>query len=246
MWMTATGQKPYGLQFMPVYLTTHPVKSYEAENATLKGTRVQELQDDIHRSQEHGDSSISKTDRVDVSELDSQIRNLSETRTNLLANYTDKHPDVVVIRQEIERLKERKATIESHAKEIKLNAKEGYSGSGYVTGFDAVGDQCMFHVDVIKTGAYILNVRYNTSQYQTIDFVVNGTFREKLKFGKSEQIYATWTEMSVFAWLEKGKNTIVFKSDTAKAAEELNLDRLSLAFYSNVPNSLPNCSPPIK
>jgi hypothetical protein len=35
MWQTVSGRSPYGLQFMPVYLTTSHVQNYEAENAEL-------------------------------------------------------------------------------------------------------------------------------------------------------------------------------------------------------------------
>jgi hypothetical protein len=116
-------------------------------------------------------------------------------------------------------------------------------GEGYVTGFDAVGHECLLNIKVEKAGAYILKIRYNTSSYQTIDFLVNGKMREKLKLGKAEQVYATWTEMSLFAWLKAGDNTVAFRSSAAGESVGVNLDRLSLAWYSSVPGSLPNCSP---
>jgi hypothetical protein len=174
MWMTLSGRKPYALQFMPVYLTTAPLQSYEAETATLTGTTVS------HDKLEHA-----------------------------LSGGIDR----------------------------------GYSGGGYVTGFDAAGDECLFKVKAEKAGAYILKIRYNTRQCQKMDFLVNGTFREKLKLGKSEQGYATWTEMSLFAWLEAGDNTVAFRCGAAGESADVNLDSLSLAFYSDAPGSLQDCSP---
>jgi hypothetical protein len=181
MWMTHSGGRPYGLQFMPVYMTTDPVRSYEAEDAVLTGTTV-------------------SRDKIEHA-LDAR-----------------------------------------YAQEITA----GFSGGGYVTGLDALGDECLFKVKVEKAGAYILKIRYNTRKYQTMDFVVNGTLREKLKLGKSEQVYATWTERSLFAWLEAGDNTIAFQCAAAGEAADVNLDSLSLAFYSDVPGSLPDCRPPAK
>lgn len=162
MWMTTCGRQPYGLQFMPVYLTTSPVQSHEAEAAALTGTAA-------------------------------------------------------------------------------ARDKAGFTGDGYAAGFDAAGDQCLFKVKAEKAGAYILNIRYNTRQYQALEFVVNGKVREKLKLGKSEQVYATWTKMSMFAWLEAGENAVAFRCGAAGEAADVNLDSLSLAFYSDVPGSLPGC-----
>lgn len=37
MWMSVAGRSPYGLQFMPIYLTTQPVQKQEAESASIVG-----------------------------------------------------------------------------------------------------------------------------------------------------------------------------------------------------------------
>jgi hypothetical protein len=37
MWMSVAGRAPYGLQFVPIYLTTQPVTLQEAENAMVTG-----------------------------------------------------------------------------------------------------------------------------------------------------------------------------------------------------------------
>ena len=146
MWATVSGRRPYGLQFLPVYLTTHPVYSSEAEAATVTGAYAS-------------------------------------------------------------------------------SKKEGYFGSGYVTGFDGPQDKCVFSVTVSGSGTYILKIRYNTRKYHSVDLVVNGARLETLRLGRSEQQYATWTEMSVLAWLEDGDNTIGFVSATAQASIPHRLDQ---------------------
>jgi hypothetical protein len=40
MWLTIAGRKPYGLQFIPIYLSTKPVVMRMASNATLNGTKL--------------------------------------------------------------------------------------------------------------------------------------------------------------------------------------------------------------
>jgi hypothetical protein len=40
MWSTLSGRAPYGLQFAPLYITTAPVSTYEAESAALTGVTV--------------------------------------------------------------------------------------------------------------------------------------------------------------------------------------------------------------
>lgn len=148
---------------MPLYLTTQPVQSYEAENAALTGTST-------------------------------------------------------------------------------ASSKAGYTGSGYVTGFDTVGDKCQFNVNVSTSGAYIMKVRYNTTGDRIVSCYVNGIPLEKLKLGYSEE-YGIWTDMTVFAWLQSGNNTVTVQYDTGDSGN-LNLDNLSLALYSTTPGSLPDCYPP--
>ncbi len=150
-WMSVSGRAPYGLQFLPVYLTTEPVQTQEAENAIIVGGST-------------------------------------------------------------------------------ANAKAGYSGSGYVTGLDAIGKRCEFTFNVGTGGVYILRFRYNTSAYRDLGLHVNHQSRGLLKLGKSEQVYATWTDMSVLTWLTAGTNLIALQCDDASG--NVNLDKLSLALYS--------------
>ncbi len=151
MWMSVSGRAPYGLQFMPIYLTTEPVQTQEAENAAVSGGFV-------------------------------------------------------------------------------ATSTPGYSGTGYVSGLDAIGKKCEFTFKVGATGVYIIQFRHNTSAYRNLGLYVNGQGRGLLKLGKSEQVYATWTTMSVLTWLEGGTNRIALQCDDASG--NVNLDKLSLALYS--------------
>jgi hypothetical protein len=151
MWMSVAGRAPYGLQFMPVYLSTERVQTQEAEEAIITGGFV-------------------------------------------------------------------------------TNAIQGYSGTGYVTGLDALGKQCEFGFNISTAGVHLIQFRYNTSAYRNFGLYVNGEARGMLKLGKSEQVYATWSAMSALTWLSSGTNRIALRC--VDASGNVNLDNLSLALYS--------------
>ena len=113
---------------------------------------------------------------------------------------------------------------------VVANSKAGYSGTGYVTGLDTVGRQCQFTFTNLVAGQYVVQFRYDTSAYRNLGFYVNGKSRGPLKLGKSEQTYATWTDISFLAWLGAGTNVIALRCDDAGV--NVNLDRLSIALYS--------------
>jgi hypothetical protein len=156
MWMSVAGRSPYGLQFVPIYLTTQPVQKQEAEAASITGGFV-------------------------------------------------------------------------------TNSIPGYSGTGYVSGLDSVGDKCEFTFQIPISGVYIILFRYNTTAYQNIGLYVDGQNRGTLKLGNSEQVYATWTDLSVITWLGAGTNVIGLQS---VESGNVNLDYLSLALYST--NAIPD------
>jgi len=151
MWISTSGRSPYGLQFLPVYLSTQAAAAQEAESATLNGASV-------------------------------------------------------------------------------ATTKTGYSGTGYVTGIDVAGDQCLFAFDVADAGVYDIQFRYNTSGYRNISLYVNGQRRSILKLGKSEQVYATWTSTSALTFLNAGQNQIALRCEDASG--NVNLDKLSIALFS--------------
>jgi hypothetical protein len=106
----------------------------------------------------------------------------------------------------------------------------GYSGSGYVSGLSAIGDKCEFAFEAAAAGQYMVQARYNTSAYRNLGFYVNGKGRGQLLLGKSEQTYATWTDISLVTWLASGTNRIALQCDDAVGS--VNLDKVTLALYT--------------
>lgn len=151
LWMSVAGRSPYGLQFVPVYLSTQPVQKQEAEGANITGGFV-------------------------------------------------------------------------------TNSIPGYSGAGYVSGLNALGKKCEFTFAIQTPGIYLLQFRYDTSAYRNLGLYVNGQSRGTLKLGKSEQTYATWTQMSAVCWLGAGTNVIGLQC--VDSLGNINLDYLALALYS--------------
>lgn len=156
MWMSVAGRSPYGLQFMPIFLTTQPVHKQEAEAATVTGGFV-------------------------------------------------------------------------------TNSVPGYSGTGYVSGLNSIGKKCEFAFLIQTAGVYLIQFRYDTSAYRNLGLYVNGQSRGTLKLGKSEQVYATWTQLSLVTWLTAGTNVIGLQC--VDSLGNINLDYLALALYST--NTVP-------
>jgi hypothetical protein len=151
LWMSVSGRAPYGLQFVPVYLSTELVQTQEAETAQTTGGVIS-------------------------------------------------------------------------------TAVPGYSGTGYVSGLDAIGKKCEFTFIVPVAGAYILKLRYNTSAYRNLGLFVDSQQRSVLKLGKSQQVYATWTEMSTITWLDSGTNHVGL--ECIDNSGNVNLDKVSVGLYS--------------
>lgn len=122
--------------------------------------------------------------------------------------------------------------------------KAGYQSSGYVTSFDTINDKCQFNINVSTSGAYILKFRYNTQSNQQISCYVNGTHKEDLLRGKTENDYMTWCDYTMYTWLTSGNNTVALQYDSGDSGS-LNLDNLKLALYSTVGDSLPGCYDPL-
>jgi len=150
MWMSVAGRAPYGLQLIPIYLSTNSVVTQEAEDASM-------------------------TDGAEA------------------------------------------------------NSKSGFSGRGYVS-LDAVGKKCEFTFKMAAAGTYIVNFRYNTEGYGRFGLGVNGKERARVELGKSEQPYATWTEMSILARFDIGTNRL--RLECEDNVGKINLDRLSIALWS--------------
>ncbi len=84
-------------------------------------------------------------------------------------------------------------------------SRKGYSGTGYVTGFDADTDSVTMSVEVPRAGVYLLTVGAAADADKTADIAVNGKKVTSTTFIKS----AAFAEMQAGKiWLENGKNTI--------------------------------------
>ena len=58
----------------------------------------------------------------------------------------------------------------------------GYSGTGYVTGFDNEGDNVTVSMEVPESGSYKLEIRYSNSSDKTQDISVNGGYSFPVSF----------------------------------------------------------------
>jgi len=82
----------------------------------------------------------------------------------------------------------------------------GYSGTGYVTGFDNASDKVTVSVEVPAKGLYKVMIRYlgnNGEKFQ--DFSVNNGFSSVIRFPASDTF--TYTEAGKY-YLEAGTNTL--------------------------------------
>ena len=84
--------------------------------------------------------------------------------------------------------------------------RAGYSGTGYVTGFDSDGDKVTMTVDVIKGDLYNLYIRYAAPFGEKYNFVyVNNVNLGSVQFAASNSFKETLVGK---VYLDKGVNTI--------------------------------------
>lgn len=86
------------------------------------------------------------------------------------------------------------------------SSHKGFSGTGYVTGFDNDGDKAVFTFQIEKEGNYQLYIGYSCPGGNKNNFVyVNGTNQGSILFAAK----STFTELNIGKiWLNKGENTI--------------------------------------
>jgi mannan endo-1,4-beta-mannosidase len=86
------------------------------------------------------------------------------------------------------------------------NQRAGYTGSGYITGFDADGDKVTMKVDVSQSGIYKLNIRYAAPSGEKFNFVyVNDQNLGSVQFAASNVFRETLVGK---IFLNQGENTI--------------------------------------
>jgi mannan endo-1,4-beta-mannosidase len=82
----------------------------------------------------------------------------------------------------------------------------GFSGTGYVTGFDNTGDQVTVSVDIPAKDLYMVMIRYlGKSGEKFQDFSVNAGFSSVIRFPASDTF--AYTEAGKY-YLEAGTNTL--------------------------------------
>ncbi|MBV9850549.1 MAG: beta-mannanase, partial [Armatimonadetes bacterium] len=85
-------------------------------------------------------------------------------------------------------------------------SRPGYSGTGYVTGFQHDGDKIVFHIPDAQAGIYNVNIRYSSPSGQKgYDLVVNGATFSGM-FAQNGDVFATQRAGKVE--LQNGPNTL--------------------------------------
>jgi mannan endo-1,4-beta-mannosidase len=90
------------------------------------------------------------------------------------------------------------------------NSIAGFSGTGYVTGFDNSSDRLTVTVNTPERGLYNIVIRYNSPNGDKTQYLsINGGFSSSVTFPKT----STYQDLDVGAYiLEKGANTISIQS----------------------------------
>ncbi|MFC3687913.1 CBM35 domain-containing protein [Aquipuribacter hungaricus] len=110
----------------------------------------------------------------------------------------------------------------------------GYSGSGYVQGFQQVGAEVTFEVDVPDNGRYPLHLRYANGPNpfdgdKTVSMYVNGTEVDQLVLPRTGA-WATWSTVVREAALVAGTNTVTIRYEDGDDGN-VNLDVLKVGEY---------------
>ena len=106
------------------------------------------------------------------------------------------------------------------------NTRTGFSGTGYVTGFDTKGDKVQVSVDVPSAGDYPLNIRYAADQDVKVSVAVNGGVdRKNFSFPAS----SAFTTTGFTATFNSGANTISIFVDNGPSGGPIDVDYFEVA-----------------
>ncbi|WP_156250227.1 glycosyl hydrolase [Pseudactinotalea terrae] len=86
----------------------------------------------------------------------------------------------------------------------------GYSGRGFVTGFDATGDAVTFTVDAKRRGLHELRIRYRADAEKYTRLALNGEPWESIRLPESQSFTETAAGRLM---LDAGSNTVVVQSN---------------------------------
>ncbi|MBC8061283.1 MAG: hypothetical protein H7Y18_11530, partial [Clostridiaceae bacterium] len=106
------------------------------------------------------------------------------------------------------------------------SAQKGFSGTGYVEGFDVVGARAVFTVNAQTASNYNVNLRYSnvSSQFGTLSVYVNGIKLNETKL-KTTKVDNAWTANTMSMYLRSGVNTITIQRDVVDSSK-ITLDNL--------------------
>jgi len=106
----------------------------------------------------------------------------------------------------------------------------GYSGSGYVTGYSAVGAKTIFTVNAGQDGTNAVTVRYANGSGSTgaLDVWVNGVKATTASFASTGS-WTNWASATLNLNLRVGLNTIAFTYDSGNTGN-VNLDNIIVQF----------------
>ncbi len=107
----------------------------------------------------------------------------------------------------------------------------GYTGSGFVDRYSAVGAATTFTVNASSAGAYQAALRYSNGPNpfvgtKTVSLYVNGTKLRQISLATTPN-WDTWAVASETVTLNAGSNTIAYRYDTGDTGH-LNLDSMTL------------------
>lgn len=107
----------------------------------------------------------------------------------------------------------------------------GYSGTGYVTGYDNATSGTQFLVNVLSAGSYVVRLRYSgglPDHFPVIGLLVNEVHIANLTGDKTVD-WNSWNDILYIVYLNKGNNIITFLSNSSAIA----LDCIDLALPSD-------------
>ncbi len=93
-------------------------------------------------------------------------------------------------------------------------SKPGYSGTGYVTGFDAPGDTVLLNLSLAAKGIYRIVIQYEGDAVSTQNLTINNRFTASVNFPASGSF--TTIDAGGFV-LNAGSNSILLRGNTGAA-----------------------------
>ncbi|MGA5299784.1 family 16 glycoside hydrolase [Nucisporomicrobium flavum] len=116
----------------------------------------------------------------------------------------------------------------------------GYTGSGFVAGFGAVGAAATFSVNVPAAGSYPVSLRFSngpnpSAGAKTVSLYVNGSKVRQISLADTGN-WDTWATKADTVTLRAGGNTIAYKVDSGDVGH-VNLDNLTVGNAGSSPGA---------